>query len=135
MDHPTSRNENRKIGYTIAALVGILVVLTIFFIIQYQHVRRIEAINAREFEINLLLHHHGTLTANQVSMIRPWMTFDYINKIFGIPPDYLKNQFTITDSSYPKMTLQSYASKHGMTGISFTANVEAAISSYLSSKD
>ena len=47
-----------------------------------------------------LLHHsHRVLTINDVNRIQNWMTFDYINKVFKLPSDYLKNNLNISDST------------------------------------
>src|SRR4051812_12432281 len=42
-----------------------------------------------------------TPTAQDVQLIQPWMTFDYIDVVFNVPPDYLKTKLSITDPHYP----------------------------------
>ena len=47
-----------------------------------------------------LLHHsHRVLTVNDVSRIQNWMTFDYITKIFKLPPTYLQQNLQINSTS------------------------------------
>jgi hypothetical protein len=43
------------------------------------------------------------------SFVKPWMTFEYINTSFSIPPSYFKEQYAITDPTYPHMTLDAEA--------------------------
>ena len=44
-----------------------------------------------------------------LSEIRGWMTFDFINKAFVLPPDYLKSELGITDKKYPNITVDGWA--------------------------
>jgi hypothetical protein len=37
------------------------------------------------------------------------MTFDFLDKSFGLPPDYLKKGLGITDKKYPNITIDSWA--------------------------
>lgn len=39
--------------------------------------------------------------------IESWMTFDFLNKAFGLPPEYLKNQLDISDKKYPDLTIDN----------------------------
>jgi len=45
----------------------------------------------------------------QVSDIHTWMTFDYLNVVFKLPTDYLKNKLSITDPRYPNIIINRYA--------------------------
>ncbi len=74
---------------------------------------------------------HGPLTADEVGVIRPWMTFDYVNTLFALPPDFLKDSFRIDDPSYPMLTLGRYAGEAGYGQTEFLTAVEAAIANHL----
>lgn len=80
-----------------------------------------------------LSHLHRTLTINDTNSIRSWMTFDYINKAFKLPVDYLKNTLNISDSRYPNIALEDYAEKEKINKASFTTNVQEAVHNYLTS--
>jgi len=43
------------------------------------------------------------------AQIRGWMTFRYINTVFRLPADYLKNGLNITDPRYPNLSIDSLA--------------------------
>ena len=40
-----------------------------------------------------------------VDMIRDWMTFSYVNKVYNLPFDYLKTELSITNKKYPNMII------------------------------
>lgn len=41
--------------------------------------------------------------------IKPWMTIDYLSFVFGLPPNYLKDQLNIKDAKYLKLSIDKYA--------------------------
>ncbi len=49
------------------------------------------------------------LSPSDVDAIRPWMTFDYINKVFGLPEGYLKNELGVAELSYPHLSVKKAA--------------------------
>lgn len=59
--------------------------------------------------------------------IRGWMTFDYINRNFGIPPSYLKNKINITSSRYPIVTVGEVAEQKGVTSDELLRQIRDAI--------
>ena len=64
-------------------------------------------------------------------MIQSWMTFNYINKVFKLPTNYLKNTLNISDSRYPNIPLEDYAEKAKIKTADFTTKVQDAVHSYL----
>jgi hypothetical protein len=79
---------------------------------------------------------HNPNYSNQppsVDSIRTWMTFDYINFIFKLPPDYLKNTLTISDPRYPNVRLDHYSKHHNVDPVVFLQSVKQAITNYSSS--
>ncbi len=65
--------------------------------------------------------------------IQGWMTFDYINFVFNLPPDYLRETLSIEDSKYPRVTLGRYASKTGINVAVLIQNIQKATQQYKSS--
>ena len=130
-----SGNNTRKIRsyikYAIIFLVILLLILGFFLVRNYASLRRAQIIIAREFQLSTLLKKHGPVTANDVTVIRPWMTFDYINKLFNIPPDYLKNALSISDPSYPQLSLYGYANYKHVNATIVVNEVESSTRDYL----
>jgi hypothetical protein len=52
---------------------------------------------------------HRPINVNDINTVQSWMTFDYINKVFKLPPDYLKNTLGVSDNRYPNETIGHYA--------------------------
>ncbi len=76
---------------------------------------------------------HASSYANPTlapDVIKPWMTFDYVNFLFRLPSGYLKDRLGITDPRYPNIRIDQYAKHHNINGLLFLQNVQQAITSY-----
>jgi len=136
MDAPgTEPNNNgharRYVQYAIVAFAIILGVLFVFLVREYLILRRAQLITDRESSITAALQHKGPLTAADASVIRPWMTFDYVNRLFGLPPDYLKTQLMITNTRYPQLSIGGYANSQHVSQTIFVGQVVSAVQNYL----
>jgi hypothetical protein len=113
----------RYIKYALIILSATLVLLFGFFVLQYQVLRHEQ-----------ITRHHGPLPVADASVIRTWMTFDYINKLFALTPEYLQTSLKITDSHYPRITIANYAAnQHESVGV-LLSQVQQAVLWYNSSK-
>lgn len=77
------------------------------------------------------LERHEPLSVNDIGVVRPWMTFDYVNKLFGVPPDYLKARLTISDARYPRLSLSGYAKYEHLDSTVLVDQVASALRDYL----
>ncbi len=66
-------------------------------------------------------------TVLRINQVQPWMTFDYINRIYNLPPDYLKQHLSIQDERYPNVQIKRYARKNKFDGDSFIETVQDKI--------
>ena len=66
----------------------------------------------------------------QQADIQPWMTFDYLNHVLNIPPDYLKQALDINDAAYPKLQIGRYADRQHLDSATFIVSVRQALSNY-----
>ena len=64
------------------------------------------------------------------SDIEPWMTFQYINFIFKLPPSYLKDVLDIGDAQYPNIQLARYARMHDLPLDAYVTMVQQTVSDY-----
>ena len=127
-------NGNMTPKYLKIAIVAlsVLIALLVFFLaLQYRTLRREQILNARGLWISNALKRHGPPTASEVSVVRPWMTFDYVNALFGAPRDYLQVQLSITDVRYPQISISEYAEENNMDVNGFLQNVESALRTFL----
>jgi hypothetical protein len=94
--------------------IGILVVLLVVegrYFINSFHADYMQG------ELRPVYRHHQRLPlvtpapspTRKVSTIQPWMTFDYVNVVFGLPTDYLKNILGINNPKYPNIRIDRYA--------------------------
>ena len=97
--------SKKYLKYALVILAVVFILLAVFLFREYRVLRHSQ-IRASWFAS--LNHKHIPLGINDVSAIRPWMTFDYINRLFNLPSDYLKTALKITDSRYPRITISNY---------------------------
>jgi hypothetical protein len=128
---PAPKNERRLIDWLIALFCIALAILLFFFVRQYQTLRRESLISAREMSLMTAIKDHVHPTVNDANVIRSWMTFDYINKLFTLPPNYLKNQLNISNPAYPKLTIGAFNKSIHANASSTLSNVENAVRQYL----
>jgi len=129
--HGEGASSSRPLKIAIAVLVAILVILCFFLVRAYFALRREHLVNIRELSLSAFVARHGPLTAADVGVIRPWMTFDYVNHAFGLPADFLKTTFGIADPGYPKLTLSRYAAEEGFSQAEFVNAVQTAVAEHL----
>lgn len=67
--------------------------------------------------------------------IASWMTFDYLNIVFKLPPDYLKNELNITDARYPRLTIKRLAVDRKANAALILTGVKAAVQTFLSTQN
>ncbi len=97
----------KKYTYPISLTLSliILVFVSFLFIRQYLSIK-----NRGDFQIR----HSHEFTPNN-KLLQSWMTFEYLNRSFNLPTDYLKNELHISDSKYPHSTIASTANSLGIT--------------------
>lgn len=124
------KKVGRYLKYAMIALVVVLLVLAIFITRDYLSLHRKQLIDAQKLQLSALLNNHHPLTASDVTIVSPWMTFAYINRLFNIPPSYLETSLSISDSSYPQLSLSGYA-KHERINVALLVNeVEGSLYNY-----
>lgn len=126
------KNEKPYIKYTLVILGIIFIVLLFFMAREIRHLNHSEIISAREIHISNILKSHGPLTESDIGIVASWMTFDYVNKLFAIPPTYLETTFEISNSRYPQISLSGYARSKGVSSAFVVGKVESALHNYLS---
>ena len=108
----------------VAILSGVVTVLFIVFLTTL-FVRKMERLNqpGRIFT----KHRRRPITEADVARISEWMTFEYINTVFGLPADYLKDTLHIEDTKYPALTLKRYARKTNIDITTFVNEVRKSV--------
>jgi hypothetical protein len=135
MSSPSVAKTGQYIKYAIVFLAIVIVVLSVFFFRQYVALRRANIISARESWLSTAIKNHGHATVNDVDFVRSWMTFDYLDKLFNLPPDYLKTRFSIMDNRYPKLSISEYAGSSHLNKNMVTSEIIGAIRDYLTNQN
>jgi len=65
--------------------------------------------------------------AMPVEAVAPWMTFDYLEKIFHLPQNFFKDKLAIADPRYPHLSIQRYASRKQIPTTDLLMEVRSAI--------
>lgn len=131
---PNNHNKNKQIAHyvkdVIIVLAAILVVLIIFLVIDYRALRHAQIMHDHQSFLASILAHHAPLNANDVGAIRPWMTFDYVDTAFRLPPAYLAAQLPVADARYPQLTISGYAKTAHLDLTTVLNRVEGAVRAY-----
>lgn len=99
-------------------LLLVLLMLSVGLVREYGSVRRLEIMRA-----------HPVM--NDVDMIQSWMTFDYVNKLFNLPPAYLASVLKISNAHYPRLLIFRYAEANHFNTQNFLAEVKSSVADYL----
>ncbi len=60
--------------------------------------------------------------------IEPWMNFRYVNVVFRLPEEYLRDSLSIDDAKYPNVPIGKYAKKRGIDRESFLRELRRLVS-------
>ncbi len=122
----------KEISKPLVIILSIIIIFSAAYCIrQYSRVQRFQLIASyREAITQKMAEFHGKLIGKNTDLIASWMTFDYINRIFALPSDYLKNTLVISDSSYPLIPISRYAKNHKLDEIQFLAEMKKTVADY-----
>ena len=107
-----------------------IIILGVLLVQQYQNIQRLNYISIHRQSFFRSLHGSGPLTATNASSTQSWMTFDYINRVFGLPATYMQTTLGITDNHYPRLTIAGYAKNDGLSATTTLTKVQEAIRAY-----
>jgi hypothetical protein len=123
-----SSHQKKIFRITGTVILALLFIMTfVWFIVTTKELYR-----SGELQMNYAEEHNPNYSNRTLSidLIRPWMTFDYINFIFKLPPEYLKNTLVVTDPRYPNIRIDRYVKHHNLNTSLFLQNIKQAITNY-----
>ena len=125
--------QRKSFGIKIVfGVLATLLVLLLALFVRQVAIMRPSLISLSPRSWHLSVRSRRPLTASDAASIQSWMTFDYLNKVFALPPEFLKTTFGITDPRYPRLSLAHYAETKGVSAANFTDAVKNAIRNELS---
>lgn len=111
--------------YILIVLILILACLGLLLFNQYRVIRHASVFGTG--------HHHGVLTSADAAYIQPWMTFDYIDFAYKLPPTYIQSDLGITNPQYPRISIEQYAAESGQNALAVTDQIIHLVQAYASS--
>jgi hypothetical protein len=74
------------------------------------------------------------ITAQKITpdQIRDWMTFRYLNMVFGLPPAYLQTALNIKNIHYPNVSLEALAKQQNQNSAQILAKTVTAVKNFAS---
>lgn len=64
--------------------------------------------------------------------IRAWMTFEYLNRVFGLPQEYLRAELALADARYPRVSIAEVADARQVPAETIRTQTQTAIRKYFS---
>lgn len=109
----------------------LLVILVAFLVSEYRTLRRENLINIHRAHFAELYEQHIPLPVSDAGIVRSWMTFAYVNKVFAIPSSTMKTDLMIIDPHYPNISISTWAKEANINSASATVEVQQTITSTL----
>ena len=106
-------NQSNKKHLTLKILL--VMILSLLLVQQYRQIQQLGYLHNHRQSLFSSLHGSGQLGATDASSTKSWMTFDYIDRAFALPPLYLQISLGIADSRFPRMTISEYATEEGLS--------------------
>jgi hypothetical protein len=113
----------------ILVLLGFLVIVVIIVSVIYHFSSK----TRRFWNVHVIQTYqdsHGNLPVSESRLIASWMSFDYINKLYDLPSDYLKNKLSISDVKYPNISIRAYVRSGHIDEVIFLKQVQDSVSQY-----
>jgi len=116
-------------------LVAIILFTGSFIFRRFYFINRSKTIISYKNKIQTIINqNHASLTSANINLIDTWMTFRYINLIFKLPPNYLKDNLNISDKHFPNISLRGYIKNNKLDATTFLDNVKNTVEKYFANK-
>jgi hypothetical protein len=123
------KNKGNYIKAALAVLAAILIVLFALLFRQYSDLRRERLLNEQAVWLSFASR-RAPLPPTEAAIVQPWMTFDYVDRLFALPRAYLQTALQVADPHYPQIPLYRYAESQHLDPWAFTDEVRGAVKAY-----
>lgn len=111
--------------------ITILLLLCLISLISFiSSIKKLSQSGALETENKLRKNPAYPYILNNVNNITPWMTFDYLNVVFKLKPEYLKKTLKISDPKYPNIRIDRYIKHNNLNSKFFLDTIKQSITNY-----
>ena len=127
--HPEHAQGYRLLYSALGAAIIAIIALGFVIDSQYRMLQKEQLVGTHGILLTSLKS-RGAITPKDGAFIEEWMTFNYINSLFSLPPAYLEQTLSISDLHYPHLTIEEYAEDtHADKAVTLEA-VRSAVESY-----
>ena len=135
------QNPFKKISPTDSLLiVGTIILLMVFSVFLIRNIQSAHKAGIfKDHQIppaisNLLLKNKemNQTSIQDVEFIDTWMTFQYVNFVFSVKEDYLKDALQIDDTKYPNMPIGGYIKRNNLDKTEFINKIKDSVREYMS---
>jgi hypothetical protein len=128
---PTAPSRPRKLLWivAVAALVAAIGVTAFLLVRDVQDFGASGALAPQHHPRDLL--RRPPFQRPDATRIQSWMTFEYLDRVFGMPPDYLKDALDVADARYPRVSIRRYARDAKIDEAAALARVKRAVTEFL----
>jgi hypothetical protein len=117
-------------SYVVAAILAILLLgALVWFSIDIFSLNKQGVLAPAISRIHHPTTHHATLNPSQ---IEDWMTFRYVEHVYGIPQSYIEKQLGTNTAISQNDTLSKYANENNLNSVRLVESVRKAVATYLS---
>jgi hypothetical protein len=123
------KNDNHLTPWELVLVIATALAFLISFVLIIHTFHTL----SRNGSLNPIYHPHQQHLHRQLQVgnVMGWMTFDYINRSFSLPADYLKTKLNITDKKYPNISLNTWAKESNQVPNKVIEDVKTAVDEYL----
>ena len=127
---PPRRNKLHSLtSAALMALLAVIILATAYSLVVGVRELRMSGRLAAHRHLRDILTHALTVKPD-IASVSDWMTFDYLDQVFKLPPTYLKDTLNIADARYPRLSIRRYAGTAKLNDSVTVLRVQAAIRNY-----
>ena len=116
----------KKLWSWLLLLVGIIIIA----IFSWLFFSTRPVANYHSLPVPSLRRQNQAVIVRDPKLIETWMTFDYLNKIFDLPTNYLQTALAITDPHYPFLTIRHYVRLQKLEATSTLVLIKEIVTKY-----
>ncbi len=123
-------------SFVIVAVCALLIVFCALLVRNVQIARREGVFQSRAPISGMLLENRrmNRVSVSDIERIETWMTFQYVNVVFDLPENHLKDALAIKDARYPNLPIGRYAKKQEIDRDQFVESVKKLVREYMEAR-
>jgi len=117
----------------VAVIAFVVLIISLFFLVHtYRQLHRQGLLSPRrpsQFFRNTPPDYNAR-RLQESSQVKDWMTFGFVNHVFGLPSEYFQTKLNISDKKYPDLSINSWAKQSNQDAQKLTGEIINLIRNY-----